>query len=104
MTLTCSAGCAHVTGAALDDPVGHGVRRVLLGVERIAGSGCAAWNGRRFARVACTGAAARLVAVPLLRGAFRTPPFGSGRFVVRAVAIDGAGNRSRIAVRRVRRQ
>ncbi len=104
VTLTCSTGCAHVTGAALDDPVGQGVRRVLLGIERIAGSGCAAWNGRRFPRIACTRAAVRLVAVPLLRGAFRTPPLGAGRFVVRAVAIDGAGNRSRIAVRSVRRQ
>lgn len=104
VTLTCSTGCARVTGAALDDPVGQGVRRVLLGIERIAESGCAAWNGRRFPRIACTRAAVRLVAVPLLRGAFRTPPLGAGRFVVRAVAIDGAGNRSRIAVRSVRRQ
>jgi uncharacterized delta-60 repeat protein len=104
VTLTCSAGCARVTGAALDDPVGHGVRHVLLGIERIAGSACEAWNGRRLARVACARAAARLVAEPLLRGAFLTPPLGAGRFVVRAVAIDGAGNRSRIAVRSVRRQ
>ena len=48
VTLACSTGCARVTGAALDDPVGQGVRRVLLGIERIAESGCAAWNGRRF--------------------------------------------------------
>ena len=64
---------------------------------------CEAWNGRRFTALPCGRAAARLIDARLVHGAFRTPPLGSGRFIVRAVAIDGAGNRSRIAVRRVSR-
>ena len=100
VTLTCTAGCRRVAGTALDDPVGRGVRRVLLGVVRIAGTTCRAWNGRRFAATACGRAAGRLVAVPLARGAFRTPALRPGRYVVRAVAVDRAGNRSRVAVRR----
>ena len=103
VTLACAAACRRVAGAALDDPVGRGVRRVLLGIERIAGSRCEAWNGSRFTALPCGRAAARLIDARLVHGAFRTPPLGSGRFVVRAVAIDGAGNRSRIAVRRVSR-
>jgi uncharacterized delta-60 repeat protein len=100
VALTCSAGCRRVTGTALDDPVGRGVRRVLLGVQRIAGTACQAWDGRRFAPIACGRAATRLVAVPLARGAFRTPALRPGRYVVRAVAVDRAGNRSPLAVRR----
>ena len=103
MTLACAGACRRVAGAALDDPIGRGVRRVLLGIERIAGGRCEAWNGRRFTALPCGRAAARLIDARLVQGAFRTPPLGSGRFVVRAVAIDGAGNRSRIAVRRVSR-
>ncbi|HET6170971.1 MAG TPA: hypothetical protein VFD90_00095 [Gaiellales bacterium] len=34
-------------------------------------------------------------------GAFRIPALGSGRSIVRAVAIDRAGNRSRVVVRQV---
>jgi uncharacterized delta-60 repeat protein len=101
--LTCAAGCKRVIGSALDDPVGRGVRRVLLGVERVSGRSCQAWNGRRFIPLACARAATRLVAVPLVRGAFRTPPLARGRSIVRAVAIDGAGNRSRPQVLRVQR-
>jgi len=41
--------------------------------------------------------------VPLVRGAFHTPPLGGGRSIVRAVGIDGAGNRSRAQVLRVNR-
>jgi uncharacterized delta-60 repeat protein len=103
VTLACTAACRRVAGAALDDPIGRGVRRVLLGIERIARGRCEAWNGRRFTALPCGRAEARRINAPLLRGAFRTPPLGSGRFVVRAVAIDGAGNRSRVAVRRVSR-
>jgi uncharacterized delta-60 repeat protein len=102
VTLTCTAGCRRVVGKALDDPVGHGVRRVLLGVERIAGKRCEAWDGRRFAALPCGKAAARLMAVRLSRGAFRTPALGPGRYVVRAMAVDRDGNHSRLAVRRVR--
>jgi hypothetical protein len=76
---------------------------VLLGVERISAARCQAWNGRQFVRVACARAATRLVAVPLTRGAFRTPLLARGRWILRAVAIDGAGNRSRIQVLRVNR-
>jgi hypothetical protein len=90
-----------VAGSALDDPVGQGVKRVLLGVDRITGRGCAAWDGRRFVALPCGQAATRLVAVRTQGGKFRVPALGSGRFVVRAVAIDRAGNRSRLAVRRV---
>jgi uncharacterized delta-60 repeat protein len=104
VTLTCTAGCRRVMGGALDDPVGRGIRRVLLGVVRITGTRCAAWGGKRFASVPCRQASARLVAVRVVRGAFHTPLLGAGRFVVRAVAIDGAGNRSRLAVRRLTRQ
>jgi uncharacterized delta-60 repeat protein len=101
VTLGCVGGCRRVVGTALDDPVGRGVRRVLLGIERIAGTRCEAWNGRRFTALPCGRAAARLIATPLARGAFRTPALGAGRFVVRALAVDRAGNRSRLAVRRV---
>ena len=101
VALTCATTCRVLRGVALDDPVGRGVRRVLLGVERIAGKRCAAWNGRAFAALPCARAATRLIAVPVSRGTFRVPALGAGRFVVRAVAIDGAGNRSRLAVRRV---
>jgi len=103
VTLTCAARCRRVIGSALDDPVGRGVRRLLLGVERISAAGCQSWNGRRFVRLACARAATRLVAVPLVRGAFHTPPLGGGRSIVRAVGIDGAGNRSRAQVLRVNR-
>jgi uncharacterized delta-60 repeat protein len=103
VSLTCSSGCRRVTGVALDDPVGRGVRRVLLGVERRAGGTCSAWNGRRFTAVACTKAALRLVAVPVVRGAFRSPPLAPGSSIVRVVAVDRAGNRSPVAVRRVTR-
>jgi uncharacterized delta-60 repeat protein len=103
VTLTCAGGCARVAGTALDDPVGRGVRRVLLGIERIDGRRCAAWDGRRFAPLACGRAATRLRAVPLVQGSFRTPMLGPGQFVVRAVAVDRAGNRSGLAVRRVSR-
>lgn len=103
VTLTCPGICRNVAGSALDDPVGQGVRRVLLGVERIRGTSCAAWDGRRFAALACGQAATRLVAVRTQGGRFRIPALGSGRFVVRAFAIDRAGNRSRLAVRRVSR-
>jgi uncharacterized delta-60 repeat protein len=103
VTLTCTAGCRRVLGAALDDPVGRGVRRVLLGVQRISGTTCQVWNGRRFVPLACARAATRLVSVPLVGGAFRTPPLGRGRSIVRAVAIDGAGNRSRPQVLRINR-
>ena len=103
VTLACAAACRRVAGAALDDPDrtrgparpardrAHR-RSALRGLERppLHGAPC----GR---------AAARLIDAPLVRGAFRTPPLGSGRFVVRAVAIDAAGNRSRVAVRRVSR-
>jgi hypothetical protein len=102
VTLVCAGACRRVAGAAIDDPIGRGVRRVLLGIERIAGGRCEAWNGRRFTALPC-GRAAALVEARLLQGGFRTPPLGSGRFIVRAVAIDGAGNRSRIAVRRLSR-
>ena len=101
VALTCVTSCRRMHGSALDDPVGRGVRRVLLGVERIAGRRCSAWNGRRFAALPCGRAATRLVAVPFAHGAFRVPRLGAGRYVVRAVAIDGAANRSRVAVRRV---
>ncbi|HEY3613517.1 MAG TPA: hypothetical protein VGK92_07425 [Gaiellales bacterium] len=103
VSLHCSAGCRRVRGTALDDPVGRGVRRVLLGVERRAGTACTVWDGRRFRPLACARAAARLVAVALVRGAFRSPPLGAGAWVVRAVAVDRAGNRSPVAVRRVSR-
>jgi uncharacterized delta-60 repeat protein len=103
VTLACAGACRRVAGAALDDPIGRGVRRVLLGIERIAGGRCEAWNGRRFTALPCARAASRLINAPLVRGAFRTPPLGSGRFVVRAVAIDGSGNRSRVVLRRVSR-
>ena len=49
VTLKCAASCRHLPGDALDDPVGGGARRVLLGVERITGRPCALWNGRAFA-------------------------------------------------------
>jgi hypothetical protein len=100
VALMCTAGCRRVAGTALDDPVGRGVRRVLLGVERIVGKTCQAWDGRRFAPTACGRAATRLVAVPIKRGAFRTPALRPGRYVVRAVAVDRAGNRSPLALRR----
>jgi hypothetical protein len=103
VTLKCTGGCRRVIGIALDDPVGRGIRRVLLGIEHIAGATCEAWNGRRFTALPCGRAAALLSAAPLAHGAFRTPPLGSGHFVVRAVAIDRSGNRSRLAVRRVGR-
>lgn len=103
VTLTCAGACRRVAGAAIDDPIGRGVRRVLLGIERIAGGRCEAWNGRRFSVLPCGRAAARLVETRLLQGAFQTPLLGSGHFIVRAIAIDGAGNRSRVAVRRVSR-
>jgi uncharacterized delta-60 repeat protein len=103
VSLACSAACRRVTGVALDDPIGRGVRRVLLGVARRTGGMCTAWNGRRFTRVACTKAALRLVAVPAVRGAFRSPPLAPGSSIVRVVAIDRAGNRSPVAVRRVTR-
>jgi len=103
VTLRCAGPCRRVAGAAIDDPIGRGVQRVLLGIERIAGGRCEAWNGRRFAVLACASAAGRLIDARVRRGAFRTPPLGSGSFIVRAVAIDGAGNRSRVAVRRVSR-
>jgi uncharacterized delta-60 repeat protein len=103
VALACAAGCRRVAGSALDDPIGRGVRRVLLGIERIAGGRCEAWNGSRFMALPCRRAAARLIDAPLLRGAFRTPPLGSGRFIVRAIAIDRAGNRSQVAARRVSR-
>ena len=101
VTLTCTGSCRNVAGSALDDPIGRGVKRVLLGVERITSTGCAAWDGRRFVALPCGQAATRLVAVRTQGGKFRVPALGSGRFVVRAVAIDRAGNRSRLAVRRV---
>ncbi len=97
--LTCTTSCRRLQGTALDDSVGGGVRRVLLGVEQIDGSRCTVWNGRRFAVLPCGKAAKRLVAVPLVRGVFRIPPLGKGRFVVRAVAVDRAGNRSRAVLR-----
>ena len=103
VSLACSAGCRRVTGVALDDPIGRGVRRVLLGVARRAGARCTAWNGRRFSAVACAKAALRLIAVPVVRGAFRSPPLAPGSSIVRVVAVDGAGNRSPVAVRRVTR-
>jgi uncharacterized delta-60 repeat protein len=103
VTLACTAGCRRVTGAALDDPVGRGIRRVLLGIERVAGAQCEAWNGRRFTPLRCGRAAALLVATRLTHGAFRSPPLGAGHFVARAVAVDGSGNRSRLAVRRFSR-
>ena len=103
VTLTCSDGCRRVAGTALDDPVGHGVRRVLLGIERMTPARCEAWNGRRFTALPCGRAAAMLIPAALTRGEFRTPPLGSGQFVVRAVAVDRDGNRSRLAVRRVSR-
>jgi uncharacterized delta-60 repeat protein len=103
VTLRCAGACRRVAGAAIDDPIGRGVQRVLLGIERLAGGRCEAWNGRRFAVLACASAAGRLIDARVRRGAFRTPPLGSGSFIVRAVAIDGAGNRSRVAVRRVSR-
>jgi hypothetical protein len=104
VTLACNPGCRRVVGSALDDPVGRGVRRVLLGIQRAAGTRCEAWNGRRFSKLACRSAASRLVSVPVSpSGAFRSPPLGRGRYVVRAVAVDGAGNRSAVAVRRARR-
>jgi uncharacterized delta-60 repeat protein len=103
VALTCSSGCRRVTGLALDDPVGGGVRRVLLGVERRAGGTCSAWNGRRFTAVACGKAPLRLVAVPVVRGAFRSPSLGAGSSIVRVVAVDRAGNRSPVVVRRVTR-
>jgi uncharacterized delta-60 repeat protein len=98
VTLTCVAGCRRVSGTAFDDPVGRGVRRVLISVERIAGETCQAWNGQRYARVECRHAAARLVAVPLTKGTFRIPGPGRGRSIIRAVAVDRAGNRSRPVV------
>ena len=97
--LTCTTSCRRLRGTALDDPVGGGVRRVLLGVEQIDGSRCTAWNGRRFAALPCGQAAKRLVAVPLVRGVFRIPPLAKGHFVVRAEAVDRAGNRSRTVLR-----
>jgi len=104
VTLACNAGCRRVVGVALDDPVGRGVRRVLLGIQRTAGTRCEAWNGRRFSKIACRKAATRLVAVAVAPGgAFRSPPLGRGRYVVRAVVVDGAGNRSAVAVRRATR-
>ncbi|HET6172394.1 MAG TPA: hypothetical protein VFD90_07310 [Gaiellales bacterium] len=103
VTLRCTAGCRRVAGMAIDDAVGRGIQRVLLGIERIAGTRCEAWNGRRFTSFPCDRAAQRLRAVPLVHGAFTTPPLGSGRFIVRAVALDPIGNRSRLAVRRVSR-
>jgi hypothetical protein len=99
VTLKCAASCRNLRGTALDDPVGGGVRRVLLGVERITGRQCALWNGRAFAALPCGQASKRLRAVPLVRGAFRIPPLGKGHFMVRAVAVDRAGNRSRAALR-----
>ena len=103
VVLACTAGCRRVSGTALDDPVGSGVRRVLLGVEQRTGPRCRAWNGRRFAALACSRAPSRLVAVPVVRGAFRSPPLPAGSVIVRVVAVDRAGNRSPIATRRVSR-
>jgi uncharacterized delta-60 repeat protein len=103
LTLGCTPGCRRVTGVALDDPLGRGVRHVLLAIERRAGSVCTAWNGRSFGALPCGRGTARLISVPLARGAFRSPALGAGHFVVRAVAVDGAGNRSRLAVRRFSR-
>ena len=100
VSLTCAASCRRVRGSALDDPIGEGVSRVLLGVERITGATCAAWDGRRFRQLPCGRAAARRVAVRVASGTFKLPPLGPGRYVLRAIAIDGAGNRSRLAVRR----
>ena len=88
VTLTCSGGCRRVAGSALDDPVGHGVRRLLLGVERISGKRCEAWDGRRFAALPCRAAAARLVPVKLVSGAFRGPALELG-------SLRRAGRRSR---------
>ena len=99
VALKCTTTCRNLLGTALDDPVGGGVRRVLLGVEQVTGSRCTVWNGRRFVALPCRQASKHLVAVPLVRGAFRVPPLGKGRFVVRAEAIDRAGNRSRVALR-----
>jgi uncharacterized delta-60 repeat protein len=103
VVLTCAAGCRRVSGSALDDPIGSGVRRVLLGIEQRRGRRCRAWNGRRFAALPCSRAPSRLVAVPVVGGTFRSPPLPAGSCVVRAVAVDGAGNRSRIATRKVTR-
>jgi uncharacterized delta-60 repeat protein len=103
VTLTCTAGCRRVNGTALDDPLGHGIRRVLLGIERLTGTRCEAWNGRRFTALPCGRAAALLIPAAPTRGAFRTLPLGPGHFVVRAVAVDRDGNRSQLAVRRVSR-
>jgi hypothetical protein len=99
LELKCSAGCRRVVGTALDDPVGGGVRRVLLGIERIAGKRCAAWNGRRFVPLACAEAATRLVATRVVDGSFRTQPLGAGHYVVRARAVDRAGNDAEVVAR-----
>ena len=103
VTLVCAGACRRVAGAAIDDPIGRGVRRVLLGIERIAGGRCEAWNGRRFTRAPLRPGRGGWSTLGSCRARSGRPPLGSGRFIVRAVAIDGAGNRSRIAVRRVSR-
>jgi hypothetical protein len=99
LKLKCSAGCRRVLGTALDDPVGGGVRRVLLGIERIAGKRCEAWNGRRFVPLACAQAAIKLVAARVVHGAFATPALRRGHYVVRASTVDRAGNDTRVVAR-----
>ena len=99
LKIHCSAGCRRMLGTALDTPAGSGVRRVLLGIERIAGARCQAWNGRKLVPLPCAQAATRLVAVPVAEGAFRSPPLGKGHFVIRATAVDRAGNDTQVVAR-----
>ena len=72
---------------------------MLLGIERIAGARCQAWNGRKLVPLPCANAATRLVAVPVVEGAFRSPPLGRGHFVIRATAVDRAGNDAQVVAR-----
>jgi|tagenome__1003787_1003787.scaffolds.fasta_scaffold20917473_2 uncharacterized delta-60 repeat protein len=102
LKLRCSAGCRRIVGTALDAPAGSGVRRVLLGIERIAGARCEAWNGRKLVALPCATAATRRVAVPVRARAFRSPPLGKGRFVIRVTALDRAGNDVHVVKRVVR--
>src|SRR6476646_1996692 len=59
LKIHCSAGCRRMLGTALDTPAGSGVRRVLLGIERIAGARCQAWNGQKLVPLPCAQAATR---------------------------------------------
>jgi Tol biopolymer transport system component len=76
-----------------------GVTRVMVAVTYFHGHGCRALSGRRFVRVRC---AARLFQRASGRRfwSLRLPRAIRGPVVVYARAVDGAGNRSRVRLRK----